>query len=107
MKRILLSLLWYLGVVVLVDIPPILLFFLMHRFSLLGSLAPQVIATFLFLGLMVGQGYLHLHLLNKRYQEQGDKNAWTMITVSLATFATFWIIVIAMIAWATSRSAGF
>ncbi|MBI5871035.1 MAG: hypothetical protein HZB44_08825 [Actinobacteria bacterium] len=107
MKRVVLSLLWYLAVVVLVDIPPILLFFLMHRFNLLGSLAPQIMATFLFLGLMAGQAYLHLHLLNRRFPQDGDKNAWTMITVSLAAFATFWIIVIALIAWATNRSTGF
>ncbi|MHB9111039.1 MAG: hypothetical protein ACYC4D_00170 [Thermoleophilia bacterium] len=107
MKRVLLNLLWYLAVVIVVDVPPILIFFLLHRFDLLGSLAPQVIATFLFLGLLVGQGYLHLHLLNRRYPQNADRNVWTMLAVSVATFATFWIIIIALIAWATSRMVEF
>lgn len=107
MKRVWLNLLWYLAVVIVVDLPPILIFFLLHRFNLLGSLAPQVIATILFLGLMLGQGYLHLHLLNRRYPEDGDRNAWTMLAVSVAAFATFWIIIIVLIAWATSRAVEF
>lgn len=107
MKRFWVSLLWYLAVVVVVDMPPILIFFLMHRFNLMGSLAPQVIATLLFLGLMVVQGYLFLQLLNRRHPGEIDKNAWTTMMVSVAAFVTFWLIIILLIIWATSRAAEF
>jgi len=107
MKRFWLNLAWYLLVVILVDIPPILIFFLMHRFNLLGSLAPQIIATALFLTLMAGQGYLHLRLLNRRYPQEADRNAWTMLAVSVVSFATFWIVIIALITWATSKTVEF
>ncbi|MHB1325228.1 MAG: hypothetical protein ACYDGS_01625 [Thermoleophilia bacterium] len=107
MKRLWFSLLWYVMAVIIVDIPPVLVFFLMHRFNLLGSLAPQVISTFLFLALLAGQGYLHLRLLNRLYPHETDRNAWTMLAASVAAFATFWLIIIALIAWATSKTVEF
>lgn len=104
MKRYWLSLAWYLLVVILVDIPTILIFFLMHRFDLLGNLAPQIISTAIFLVLMIGQGYLYLRLLTRRFPQDADRNAWTMLAVSVAAFATFWMIIIVLIAWATSKA---
>lgn len=107
LKFYLYNLLWYLMVVIVADVPPILVFFLLHRYNLLGSLAPQVVSTFMFLGLLVGQSYLHLRMLNRRFPREGDRNTWTMIAMNIAAFATFWIIIIALIAWATSRTAEF
>jgi len=104
MKRFWLSLLWYVAIVIVVDIPPILVFFLLHRFNLMGSLAPQFIATFLFLALLLGQGILFLRILNKRYPEDSDKNIWTMLAVSVFAFATFWFIILGLIGWATSKA---
>lgn len=104
MKRFFFNLAWYLLVVIVVDVPPILVFFLMHRFNLMGSLAPQIIATVLFLALMAGQGYLHLRLLNRFYPQDTDRNIWTMLGVSVLAFSTFWLLIIGLIGWATSKT---
>src|SRR5450756_98297 len=94
MQRFWFNLLWHVMAVIIVDIPPILIFFLMHRFNVLGSLAPQVIATSLFLALLCGQAFLHLHFLNRRDPLQVDKNVWTMLAVTVLVFVTFWIIIV-------------
>lgn len=102
MKRFPLNLGWYLAAVLVVDIPPVLIFFLMHRFNMMGGLAPQIIATVLFLALLCGQALLHLHILNRRFPAQVDKNVWSMLAVSFLVFSTFWVFTIGLIIWATT-----
>ncbi len=104
MKRLWFNLLWYVMAVIIVDIPPILVFFLMHRFNLLGSLAPQIISTFLFLALLCGQAILYLYFLKRRDPLQVDKNVWTMLAVTVLVFVTFWIIIVGLIIWATTAT---
>lgn len=102
MKRFLFNLAWYVLAVMVVDMLPILFFFLMHRFDLLGSLAPQVIATLLFIVLIGGQASFHLHFLNRIDPTRADKNIWTMIATSVLVFITYWLIIISMIVWAVN-----
>jgi len=101
-KRFWFNLAWYVLAVVVVDMLPILFFFLMHRFDMLGSLAPQVIATLLFIVLIGGQALFHLHFLNRIDPSRADKNIWTMIAVSVLVFVTYWLIIIGMIVWAVN-----
>ncbi|MFA5802934.1 MAG: hypothetical protein WC911_10775 [Thermoleophilia bacterium] len=102
MKRFLFNLAWFVMAVIVVDMVPILFFFLMHRFDLLGSLAPQVIATLLFLVLIGGQAFFHLHFLNRMDPSRADRNVWTMIATSALVFLTYWVIIISMIVWAVN-----
>jgi len=101
-KRFLFNLAWFVMAVIVVDMVPILFFFLMHRFDLLGSLAPQVIATLLFLVLIGGQAFFHLHFLNRMDPSRADRNVWTMIATSALVFLTYWVIIISMIVWAVN-----
>lgn len=102
MKRFLFNLAWFVMTVIVVDMVPILFFFLMHRFDLLGSLAPQLIATLLFLVLIGGQAFFHLHFLNRIDPSRADRNVWTMIAMSALVFLTYWVIIISMIVWAVN-----
>lgn len=102
MKRFWFNLLWYLVVVVLADVLPIILFLLLHMVQGLAAVAPQIIATALAFFILSGQAFLHLSRLNKRYPERGDRNVWTTLAVTLLAFVTLPVIVMALILWAMS-----
>jgi hypothetical protein len=82
------------------DLLPIGAFFTLHLSQGIGNAAPQVIASAIFFVVLAVQAFLHLHLLNKRYPERGEKNIWDALAVTFLAFVTFWLIVIALIVWA-------
>ncbi len=103
-KLFLYNVAWYVAAVVVADLPPILLFFLMHRYGVLGALGPQIVATVIFFALLCGQAFLHLRFLNRKYPDRQQRNPWLTILVTVLTFATFWLIVLDLILWASSRA---
>jgi len=88
MKRFLFNLLWYLGIVVLVDVLSFMVFFLLHGAGSVGTKAPFVIAAALFFTLVTVQAFLHLYILERRSPERERANVWTVILVTSLGFAT-------------------
>jgi len=96
------NLLWYLGVVVMADLLPVGAFMMLHMVRGIGNLAPQIIASSIFFIILSAQAFLHLHFIGKYYPERGDKNIWSVLTVTLLAFFTLPAIIIALLVWATS-----
>ncbi|MHB1390942.1 MAG: hypothetical protein ACYCXF_06875 [Thermoleophilia bacterium] len=104
MKRFRFNLLWYLGVVVLADIVPLVLFLLLHLVGSLATVAPQLIATVLFFFVLCVQAFMHLNQMNRRFPESGDRNVWSTLGLTLLAVVTMPVIILALIVWASSRT---
>ena len=104
MRRFLLNLIWYLGVVVLADVLSLTVFFLLHGAGSLGNTAPLIIAATFFFLILTAQAFLHLYILERRYPGRERANVWMVIVVTSGGFLTMPLLIAGLMVLALHAS---